>query len=157
MARIAVMTAAICVATILSIPFGNGYIHLADALCMLAGIYLGPLFGALAAALGSSLSDLLLGYVPYIPATFIIKGLVALIVGIFYNKTRKNKFFVIPSAILSEALMVLGYFLYEALIYANFASALFGVWGNAVQAISSVIIFVFVILIYEKKKKNKRQ
>ena len=128
--KIAVMAAAICVATMFSIPIANGYIHLADALCMLAGCYLGPFFGALAAAIGSSLSDLFLSYPLYIPATFIIKGVIAL---------------------LAEAFMILGYYLYDALIYSSFVSAAAGLWGNTMQATASIVLFSFAFAIFDKK------
>ena len=49
-----------------------GYIHAGDALVLLAAYVLGPLWGSLAAALGSSLADLMAGYVQYFPGTFVI-------------------------------------------------------------------------------------
>ena len=60
-------------------PGTGGYIHPGDALVILSGIILGPLYGFLAAGLGSCLSDFLGGYFFYVPATFLIKGLVALL------------------------------------------------------------------------------
>jgi uncharacterized membrane protein len=150
--KIAVMAAAICVATMFSIPIANGYIHLADALCMLAGCYLGPFFGALAAAIGSSLSDLFLSYPLYIPATFIIKGVIALLAGVFYKTVmKKHTYTCIPVALLAEAFMILGYYLYDALIYSSFVSAAAGLWGNTMQATASIVLFSFAFAIFDKK------
>ena len=54
----------------------SGYANLGDAMVLLAAWVLGPVYGALAAGLGSALADLI-GYPIYAPATFIIKFLVA--------------------------------------------------------------------------------
>ena len=43
-----------------------GYIHLGDGLALLSGIFLGPVYGGLAAGLGSALSDLLGGYAVWV-------------------------------------------------------------------------------------------
>ncbi len=150
--KMAVMAAAICVATMFSIPIANGYIHLADALCLLAGCYLGPVFGAIAAAIGSSLSDLFLSYPLYIPATFVIKGLIALVAGIFYKTLmKKHRYLCIPVSILAEAFMILGYYLYDALIYSSFLSATAGILGNTMQATASVVLFSVAFAIFGKK------
>ena len=76
----AVMTALCAVATyVVAIPFpsGVGYFNLGDVIVLLAGWLLGPVWGGLAAGLGSMLADFLAGYAAYAPATFVIKGLVA--------------------------------------------------------------------------------
>src|SRR5574344_1143290 len=53
-------------------PGTSGYIHPGDALVILSGVFLGPVYGFLAAGLGSMLSDLLGGYFLYAPVTFLI-------------------------------------------------------------------------------------
>ena len=69
-----------CATFVVKIPTPTGgYVHLGDSIVLLSGWLLGPVFGTLAAALGSALSDLLGGYPTYILPTFIIKGLMALI------------------------------------------------------------------------------
>ena len=76
----ALFAALTCVATMIiriPTPGTGGYIHPGDALVILSGIILGPLYGFLAAGLSSCLSDFLGGYFFYVPATFLIKGLVA--------------------------------------------------------------------------------
>ena len=54
-----------------------GYIHPGDAFVLLAGLFLGPLTGGLAAGIGSALSDLLGGYAIWVPGTFLVKFLTA--------------------------------------------------------------------------------
>ena len=76
-----------CVATmIIKIPSPlNGYINLGDCVVLLAGWMLSPLYGFLAAGIGSALADVLSGYVMYAPATFIIKGMMALSVCLLHK------------------------------------------------------------------------
>lgn len=66
------------------VPVTGGYIHLGDGAIFLAGMLLGPLAVA-SAAIGSALSDLVGGYVPYVLPTLVIKGLMALLVWRLYR------------------------------------------------------------------------
>ena len=77
----ALLAALTCVATmIIKIPSPlKGYLNLGDCVVLLAGWMLPPTYGFLAAGLGSALADTFSGYVTYVPATFVIKGLMALI------------------------------------------------------------------------------
>lgn len=102
-----------------------GYIHVGDGFVLLAGIFLGPGLGGLAAGIGSGLSDLIGGYPVWVPGTFVIKFLTALIAAILYRflnqKIRKTKLAVsIPAVVISgivgEIVMIFGYFLYNILI-----------------------------------------
>ena len=76
----ALFAALTCVGTmIIKIPTPTmGYIHPGDGFVLLSGLLLGPIWGTLAAGIGSALSDLIGGYFVYVPATFIIKALTAL-------------------------------------------------------------------------------
>ena len=81
----ALFAALACVATMsirIPTPGTGGYIHPGDAVVILSGIVLGPLWGLLAGGIGSALADLLGGYFIYVPITFIIKGMVALTAGL---------------------------------------------------------------------------
>ena len=62
-----------CVATmIIKIPSPmKGYLNLGDCVVLLAGWMLSPVYGFVAAGLGSGLADLFSGYVFYAPATFV--------------------------------------------------------------------------------------
>ena len=77
----ALFAALSCVATMsirIPTPGTGGYIHPGDAIVILSGVILGPVWGFLAGGIGSALSDLIGGYFIYVPITFVIKGLVAL-------------------------------------------------------------------------------
>ena len=88
----ALVAALACVATmIIKIPSPlNGYINLGDCVVLAAGWMLSPIYGFLSAGLGSALADLLSGYATYAPATFIIKGLMAIIAFYGFRLLHKN-------------------------------------------------------------------
>lgn len=77
----AMLAALCCVATmIIKIPSPlKGYLNLGDCIVLLSGFMLSPVYGFLAAGIGSALADIFSGYVIYAPATFIIKGIMTLI------------------------------------------------------------------------------
>ena len=73
--------AALCTVgtVVISIPLPFGYFNLGDVFVLLSAWLLGPLYGSIAAAVGSALADILLGFPVYAPATFLIKGIDALV------------------------------------------------------------------------------
>ena len=132
------LLAALCFCTtlFLKIPFLNGYIHLGDCFCLIAGWLMGPV-GALASGLGSALSDLAAGYPVYIPATFVIKAGMTLIAFLPCRK-RATLLRRIFAAVLAELTMVVGYFLYEWAIY-GIGGALPAISGNLLQAAGGIL------------------
>ena len=152
----ALMAALACVATmIIKIPSPlKGYLNLGDCIVLTAGWLLSPTYGFLAAGLGSALADVFSGYVTYAPATFIIKGLMALIA--FYGfKLLNKKIGNLPSRIISgivaEIVMILGYFVFEGFLYGFIPSAV-NIPANGVQGIAGLIIGVILIKLFEKTK-----
>ena len=124
----------ILLTSVVSIPMpgGFGYINLGDAGVLLAGALLGGGWGALCAGVASALSDVLLGWSIYAPATFVIKGLVALLAGVVFNKTQKSIRYGI--FYLAALIVPLGYFLYETLLY-GMATAVPNVAFNTIQCV----------------------
>ena len=73
------------------VPFTNGYIHLGDSMIFLSVLILGWRYGTVAAGVGSALADLFLGYVHWAPWTLVIKGMMALLMGLVIAKCIGNK------------------------------------------------------------------
>ena len=63
------------------IPFTQGYVHFGDAMVFLAVLVLGWKYGAVAAALGGMLGDIVGGAAAWAPWSLGIKGIMALILG----------------------------------------------------------------------------
>ena len=155
----ALIAALACVATmIIKIPSPmKGYLNLGDCIVLLAGWILAPGYGFVAAGLGSALADLFSGYVIYAPATFIIKGCMALIVFICF-KLMNKKIGKLPSqligAVLAEIAMVMGYFVFEGFLY-GFVPSLVNIPANAVQGAAGIVIGIILIKIFEKTNLTK--
>lgn len=114
------------------VPATNGYIHIGDSMIFI-GVYLIGIYAIPAAAIGSMLSDILLGYATYAPVTFVVKAVAAFICWIVIRKREKLPFIVLGS-IAGAAVVMLGYFLAEAFILGyGAAGALIEVPMNAIQ------------------------
>ena len=150
----ALMAALVYVATtIITIPSPlKGYLNLGDCMVLLAGWMLPMGYGLLAAGLGSALADVGAGYIPYAPATFLIKGLMAVIVYLCYKLLSKRigKFPAqLIGAVLAEILMVLGYYVFEGFLY-GFIPAAVNIPANAVQGVAGMVIGLLLIKALEK-------
>jgi len=132
------MAALICVLTMfphIPIPAGSGYIHLGDGMILLAAMLLGPL-AIPAAAVGSMLADIFSGFALYAPATFVIKGLVALVAWLLYRKGHILRTVIAFTA--AEAVMVAGYFAFEWFVAREYAVV--DILGNSIQGISGAAL-----------------
>ena len=148
------MSAMVCVATmIIKIPSPlKGYLNLGDCIVLLAGWTLSPTYGFLAAGLGSALADVFSGYALYAPATFLIKGAMALIAFACFRLLQK-KMGKLPSrllgGVLAEMGMVMGYFVFEGFLY-GFAPSVVNIPANAAQGVAGIILGLVLIKVFEK-------
>ena len=152
----AIFAAITCAGTLITIPVPvtNGYVNLGDCVVLLSGWVLGPAYGFLAAAIGSSLADLILGFGVYAPATFVIKGLMALTAYFVFKLLGKNRKSLLPrivSALAAEIIMVSGYIAFETITY-GFGGAIVNVVGNIVQGAFGIIVGTLLINAFVKKK-----
>lgn len=163
----ALLAAMTCIATmIIKIPTPTfGYIHLGDGFVLLCGIILGPLPGALAAGVGSMFSDIFSGYASFAPATLIIKALTAGIAGLLFRFVNHRKSTatgrmgaVIAGGLIGEAVMVTGYFAYEAGLAAitsgafnhaalasGLAASAAGIPFNIVQGVVGIVLSTLLL------------
>ena len=147
----ALLTALTCIATlIIQLPTAmQGYIHLGDCFVLLCGWVLGPAYGFCAAAIGSALADLFTGYLIYAPATFLIKGLMAVASSLLYRlflKAFRHKSFPALglSGFASELVMIFGYFGYDCILYGSVASAVVSLPASIAQAIGGIVFGVLL-------------
>ena len=114
-AMLASLIALATMALRIPLPMEKGYGNLGDAVILLCGV-LPPAWAAAAAAAGSALSDVLLGYAVYAPATAVIKGLMGYLAGRWIAKKARLPQKLI-GMIAAEGWMVAGYFLFEWAVY----------------------------------------
>ena len=152
----ALLAALTCVATmIIKIPSPlKGYINLGDCVVLTAGWMLSPLYGFLAAGLGSALADLFSGYFVYAPATFLIKGLMALAAWFIYKMLSKkinSPVSRIISGFVAELIMIGGYYIFEGFMY-GFEASLVNMPANTIQGVAGLVLGFALIKILEKTK-----
>ena len=152
----ALMAAMVCVATmIIKIPSPmKGYLNIGDCIVLLCGWLLAPGYGFVAAGLGSAFADVFSGYITYAPATFLIKGVMALIAFACF-KLMNQRIGKLPSqiigAVLAEIIMVLGYYVFEGFMYGFIPSAV-NIPANAVQGAAGLIFGIVLIKVFERLK-----
>ena len=80
---IGVLAGMCAIATSIKIPLGIGaMVHLGTAFMFTAAIIFGGVYAGLSAAIGSAFFDLLMGFSPYTPWSFVIKGIAGLLAGV---------------------------------------------------------------------------
>lgn len=155
--------------SVIRIPTFGGFVHLGDCMVFMSVIVLGKKKGALASALGMCLVDIFAAYYIWAPFTFIIKGIMAFIVGAIIERINKGedlgfKKEYIFAFIAGGIFMVIGYFIAGTII-ASFLTDKVGfvqgflysakdIVGNIVQVVTGIVIAVPLssIVIVAKKK-----
>lgn len=134
-------------------PGGHGFINLGDAGVLTAAYLLGGVTGAACAGIASALSDVLLGWSIYAPATFLIKGACALLAA-FLLRFVKNKHSYL--AFIPAALIVpLGYFAYESLLF-GIPAAIPNVVLNLAQCVAGALTAQALVLIVDRTGISKK-
>ena len=110
------------------VPMTQGYVHLGDAMIYIGVLLLGKKYGAVAAALGSSLGDVLGGFAFWAPWSFIIKFAMAFLAGSLIEKRSK-----VFSLIAGGLVMCAGYLIAERIMYGSWALAAVGLPWNIGQ------------------------
>lgn len=160
---VSLFTALVTVATIaIKIPTINGYIHLGDTLVYLSGVFLGPVYGPIAAGFGSFLADILAGYPMWALPSLLIKGLDALVFAIIFKKvktvSKSSKTLIsryLLALLIGGTIMVSGYFVTSVVLY-SYAGAIGSVVPNIVQAVGGgIIAYPIMIALFKQKSIQK--
>ncbi len=154
----ALLAALVCVATFLikvPMPITNGYSHIGDGFIFIAVILLGGKSGALAAAIGAALADILGGYAIYALPTFIIKGVMALIMGyVVIKMDSKNKYII--GSFLGSVWQVIAYYLVGSVMVGSFITPLVEIIGNSLQSLVGIIIMVVFLAVFKNTPLSKK-
>lgn len=136
-------------------PGGNGFLNIGDAFLINGVLFSGP-YGIISAIIGGVLSDLILGYAVYIPATAVLKGAGALIIFLFCRKNKKIRVMLI-SALIAEVIITAGYFIYEYFAMGLLQGATLNIPFNAIQGVASVIFAAVLCKPFEKVFKTEKK
>lgn len=153
----AMLAALCCVATmIIKIPSPlGGYLNAGDCIVLLSGYVFSPVYAFLAAGIGSALADVFSGYIIYAPATFVIKGIMALIAHFLFKALSKkcaNAFARLVGGAFAELFMVLGYFVFEGIFLYGFIASAVNIIPNLLQGVAGLVLGSVLAGIFEKYK-----
>ncbi len=153
----AFFAAVTCIGTLLRlpIPLDMGYINLGDCFVLLSSWFLGPLYGAAAAGVGSALADIFAGFANYAPITLIIKATMAIVA--YFIVGKANHLSPVPikrilSGIAAEVIMVGGYFFAEYFILGYGIGAAASIPFNAIQGTAGIIGGMLLFMALNKVK-----
>lgn len=125
------------------IPNTSGYVNFGDSVIFLFAYLLPNPYVALAAGIGSALTDMFAGAAIYILPTFVIKATMAFVASkMIYGQDSIKR--ILLALLLCESFMVIGYFLYELLIY-GIAAASVSMLYNLVQYVVNVVAGMLLI------------
>lgn len=142
------------------IPSHFGTIHLGDGMVLLSAALLPRRKAILASSLSMFIFDIVSGYMIWAPFTLIIKGIMAYLASILYNK-YKNGFSLIPAVLW----MIGAYYFAGAIIYKFFTTSetytfirglqasLLDIPFNIIQGVAGLVIGIVFIKGIEKFKK----
>jgi len=132
----------------IKIPIAIGYIHAGDILIMVSCYFMKPKYAAIASGIGSMLADLLAGYVIYMPVTFVVKAVMALIAGtIVYKKTDLYR--LVTGYILAGLFMIGGYLVFEGFYY-GWAPAIANIPFALIQPAVGIAVAVPMVLLFKR-------
>lgn len=123
-----------------------GYWTIGDAAVYASAALLGGPLGALASALGSALADILAGQAIYAPASFVIKGLMALLTCFLLKRGESRDWLYLVKIVgIAGGMMTLLYFLYDLVLRGNYTMAALGLPFNLLQLIAGGVLGVPVL------------
>lgn len=155
------------IATAIKIPLGVGaMVHLGTAFLFTVAIVFGGVYAGLSAAIGSAFFDLLMGFSPYTPWSFVIKGGAGLIAGVIaHGLWPQNNPAAAPVPAWARFRAILGCIVAAAWTLAGYILAWWQVTGSLTVAFanipaslltSTVGLIVAVILAPKLKKALQR-
>jgi uncharacterized membrane protein len=128
------------VATFINVPFpgaSGGLVHLGTLVMLIIAIRYGKSYGAIAGGIGMTLFDIMGGWMAWAPGTFVVRLCMGYVVGLVAQDKKFNQGGNIYKNILAWfvglIVMVIGYYLYEAIFLTTFSAALLSIPGNIIQ------------------------
>lgn len=148
-------------------PAGKTPIHFANAVCVLAGIMLGPLYGGLAGSIGLVLADYTAGYAHAALPTFLTKFLIGFLAGILAQKIKlgteqQKKQVIIKTMIVSGICLLvvnvlvdpfLRYGIYRMIGIQKDLAKYLGLFNLASSALNGLISSIVLVILFPILKK----
>jgi len=142
------------------VPAGT-YATLGDVCIFINAILLGSTWGAIVSALGCVIADVCVGSYSYILGTLLIKAAMGFFIGRYAKHCDAWKKSIVV-AMIAEAIMVLGYFIFDLVIFVEYAVAAQEILVNVAQGlvcglIGTVLIQYFMPAVRRARGQKRRR
>ena len=127
----------------------RGYVNLSDVAITFAALIFGPWVGMVAGGVGTALADLLAGFAPFAPLSFIAHGVEGFLIG-WLGRGRRTVGGMTLAWLAGSVAMVAIYLVGEGLFYTGWAPALAEAPMNAFQAVVGGLIGIPLVLAVRK-------
>ena len=157
----ALYMAIICIVTMFTkIPIPLGYAHIGDSIILTFALFYGGKKGFIVGGIGSAMSDLLSGFPQWIIPTFIIKGIMAVIMAIIARK-KDGSYQIISirtfiGAVVSMLFMVCGY-VCAGIFMEGFAAGIASAPGLLIKSVVNIIAFYIIAIVLDKIRKIEKK
>lgn len=132
------------------IPSLHGYSHMGDCMIFLSVLILGTRKGALAGGIGAALSDLLGGYMQWVIPTFLIKYIMATVMGLFIDRLMPHvKWNWFIGSVVGGIVQIILYTIVKVGIY-GIGYAIGGVPGLTSQTITGIVLGAILVVLFNK-------
>lgn len=130
-------------------PATGGYSHMGDCMIFLGVLILGRKQGAIAAGLGAALSDLLTGAALWVIPTFVIKFIMAWMMGSVVEKKLFPVGNNVIGALLGGIFQCFSYTLVKIPLF-GLAPAIASIFGICMQTLAGLFIFIILNAVLSK-------
>jgi len=146
------------------VPVTGGIIHPGDTFIFLAVMMLGIKNAAIAGSVGASLANILSGLSHWAPWTFVIKGVMAIIMGMVFNamggkkpETSQSKKFGLYTVgmIIGGIWQIAGYAVAYRAVIGSWGVALWGVIGDVIQTSVAIVLVLILANVLRKTPMKK--
>lgn len=138
--------------TFINIPYpgsAGGLMHLGTLMLFIIALKFGKYYGAISGGIGMAIFDIIGGWMSWAPGTLVVRLIMGFVVGwIAQSKLGQgqNAFKNVLAIIAGGLVMIIGYYLYEAIFLTSFGAASLSFVGNGAQI--AVGLFSLIIIKY---------
>jgi uncharacterized membrane protein len=146
--------------TFINIPYpgsAGGLMHLGTLMLFIIALKFGKYYGAISGGIGMAIFDIIGGWMAWAPGTLVVRLLMGFVVGLVSQSKQgqgKNIYKNVIAIILGGLVMIVGYYLYEAVFLTSFGAASLSFVGNGAQIVIglfSLIIIQYIPNPFEEK------
>ncbi len=154
----AMFIALVVVFTFINVPFpgaAGGLVHLGTFVMLVISMRFGKHYGAIGGGIGMAIFDVLGGWMAWAPGTFIVRLAMGFVIGLVAQSSLgqgKNVIKNIFAWCAGLIIMVVGYYLYEAIFLTTFSAAFASIPGNVIQFIIGLVAIPAVYFMKDIKE-----